>query len=178
MKKLFVFLTGLYVLSACNSSTSVDAEKSADTSATASVQLPYEMQYKDWKMGDPNNLKFLLDMYKNWDNNNMQPVVDAFADTCVFDTPSGYRMTLAKPAMLDSFTKWRGSNQSVSTEIVTGLSLHNMDKMEDWVTIWSMNKWTDSKGKSDSSFSNDNWQLKGGKIVFLSSLEQKAIKNP
>jgi hypothetical protein len=81
-----------------------------------------------------------------------------------------------KQNILDSFKVWRGMSGSLSSDVITGLSLHSPDKNEDWVLTWSLNRWTSKDGKTDSSYSNDNWQLKNGKIAYMTSFEQKIKK--
>jgi hypothetical protein len=89
---------------------------------------------------------------------------------------AGVRIRTTKQSLMDSLKSWRGQSDKLSSDIITGLSIHSPEKNEDWVLVWSMNHFTSKAGKVDSVFSNDNWQVKNGKLVYLTSLEQKPIK--
>ena len=173
MKRLIAFVLFIGFFMACNDKADSDAA-STTAAPPPPVQLPYELQYKSWEMGDPANVKLVLDMYENWENNQMEATVAAFADSTTFDFPSGNHASLTSANILDSFKVWRSYSGTISTDVISALSIHSTDKNEDWVTIWSFGRWTDRNGKADSSFSNDNWQIKNGKITYLSSLEQKS----
>ncbi len=179
MKKLSILVVAVSIIMACNSEKKKE-EKTGDdkkqTSVSAPADLPYKMIYTQWEMGDPQNLKMVLDMYKNWEDNKLDAVASAFGDSTTFEMAAGVRINTTKQNLMDSLKSWRGQSDKLTSDIVTGVSLHSPDKNEDWVLVWAMNHATDKAGKTDSVFSNDNWQVKNGKIVYLSSLEQKPIK--
>jgi hypothetical protein len=182
MKHVFIVLSIAGLAVACNNQpatteTVTDAKKDAKEIATLSIpaDVPYKAVYTSWVPGDANNIKIALDMYKNWDDKKMDLVEHVFADSATFDDPSGHRSSVVRPHLIDSLKKWRAYSDTSYSSIVTAISIHSPDKNEDWVCIWAMNHWS-RKGKLDSSFSNDNWQFKNGKIVYLTSLEQKPIK--
>lgn len=181
MKQALTIAAIACVLIACNNqarqtSTAPDATtEKQEAVLKIPDNVPYKVQYASWVPGDPNRTKLLLDMYKNWDDKKIDEVEKAFADSVAFDDPSGYSVQVARPHLLDSLKKWRSNTDSMFTTIITALSIHSPDKNEDWVCIWALNHWT-KKGKMDSSFTNDNWQLKNDKIVYMTSLEQKQLK--
>jgi hypothetical protein len=182
MKQFLSLLAAAACLTACNNpSTTATTTKTDSTAPVAAARptvytvpagVPYKVQYGSWSLGDPQNVKMMLDMYKNWDDNKIDVVAAACADTFRLDNPNGYHVTLTKATILDSLKKWRNMSTSLSSDIIVALPLHSPDKNEDWVCIWCVNHWTDKKGKTDSSFSNDNWQIKMGKIAYMTSLEQ------
>ena len=183
MKHVLSLLSMAIVIVACNNqpateTAATDTKPSKETATmTVPEGVPFKVMYTSWTPGDAANTKTILDMYKNWDDKKMTAVEAIFADSVVFDDPSGYQARAARPALLDSLTRWRNLADSTYAEIITAMSLHSVDKNEDWVCVWAMNHWKDKKGKWDSSFNNENWQFKAGKVVYLTALEQKAIKN-
>jgi hypothetical protein len=182
MKHVLSVLSMALIAVACNNQpateTAATDNKPAKEVATLTVPegVPYKVVYNSWVPGDASNIKTILDMYKNWDDKKMTAVEAIFADSMVFDDPSGRQARVARPHLLDSLTKWRNYSDTTYTDIITAISLHSPDKNEDWVCVWSMNHWKDKKGKLDSSFTNENWQFKGNKVVYLTALEQKAIR--
>ncbi|HEY6978319.1 MAG TPA: hypothetical protein VH396_18605 [Chitinophagaceae bacterium] len=180
MKRLSFLAIVALLLAGCGnqpSAESTDKEKSeTPVGGAMPVDLPYKMQYSNWTMGDPQNLKIILDMYKNWEDNKLDAAAAAFADSTYYDLANGNMAVTTKQNILDSFKVWRGMSGSLSSDVITGLSLHSPDKNEDWVLTWSLNRWTSKDGKTDSSYSNDNWQLKNGKIAYMTSFEQKIKK--
>jgi hypothetical protein len=182
MKHVLSVLSMAIIAVACNNepktAEATDAKPTKEVATlTIPEDVPYKAMYTNWVPGDAANIKTILDMYKNWDDKKMAAVETIFADSVVFDDPSGRQSRVVRPHLLDSLTKWRNYSDTTYTDIITAISLHSPDKNEDWVCVWSMNHWKDKKGKLDSSFTNENWQLKGSKVVYLTALEQKAIKN-
>ena len=55
-------------------------------------------------------------------------------------------------------------------------SNHSVDKNEDWVNVWYKEVDTYKSGKVDSLDYEDDSRLKDGKIVWISSHEQKYKK--
>ena len=179
MKKMLFAVFAIAIIAACNNEKKTDDKMSdvkKETTASAPSDLPYKMQYTNWEMGDPKNLKMVLDMYKNWEDNKLDAVASSFGDSATFEMAAGVRMMTTRQSLMDSLKSWRGQTDKLSSDIITGLSMHSPEKNEDWVLIWAMNHSTDKTGKVDSVFSNDNWQVKNGKLVYLTSLEQKPIK--
>ena len=179
MKKMLFAVFALAIIASCNNEKTKEEKMSGEkkeTAVSSPPDLPYKMLYTNWEMGDPKNLKMVLDMYKNWEDNKLDAVASNFGDSAIFEMAAGVRLMTTKQSLLDSLKSWRGQSDKLSSDIITGLSMHSPEKNEDWVLIWAMNHSTDKAGKVDSVFSNDNWQVKNGKLVYLSSLEQKPIK--
>jgi hypothetical protein len=178
-KMLWLFIFVCFFI-ACNNEeakTAAPEEKNEAKPATT-VTMPFKIQYSDLEMGDPNNAKMVLDMYKNWNDNKLDNMAGIFGDTLVIEDARGNRIIVPHAGLQDSLAKWRGMSTTLSSDIVAALSMHSKEHADDWVLIWTMNKWTGKDGKKDSVFSNDNWQIRNGKLTFLSSLEQKPVKNP
>ena len=185
MKRVVILVSVASLAIACNNqpkateptTTAVKVDKSIAT-LSIPADVPFKAIYTNWVPGDAGNIKIMLDMYKNWDDGKIDLAEKIFADTVTFDDASGHRFTLTRPHLIDSLNKWRAYYAKNSTDIVTALSLHSPDMNEDWVCIWGHGRWTDKKGKSDSSFTNDNWRFQNGKVVYGTTLEQKGILPP
>ena len=171
MKKIFYLVISV-VLFSCQ-----DEKKEPEITPTTESPKPlpefaYPVERSHWNIGDPNNTKLVLDMYRAWDGNDANTVAGFFADSIALDMPDARRV-VAKGDVFERFAKARRQYTDASHRIISANSLHNDDYDEDWVQILSYNKWTYQDGVKDSMLYFDNWRLKNGKINYLTSLEQK-----
>lgn len=177
MKRLLIFLFVTAFLSACNN------EKKSET-ATASVKelakisLPYEIEYKDMKNGDPNNVKIVLDFFKTWDENRLIEGRPFLNDSVAVNFIDGSKFEGLADSLLSIGNQIRASFSAVSTTVDAAMSVHSDSKKEDWVLIWNRTYNTDQNGKVDSMSQHSFWQIKNGKISFWGELEAKLAPAP
>ena len=80
-------------------------------------------------------------------------------------------------ATADSMTnlaaKYRDSLSKVVLTFDAWTSNHSVDKNQDWVNVWYKEVDTHKNGKVDSMYYQDDNLLKDGKIVWVSSHQQK-----
>jgi hypothetical protein len=175
MKKIFYLALSVFLFS-CQ-----DEKKEPEIIPTAESPKPlpefaYPVDRSHWNIGDPNNTKLVLDMYRAWDGNDANAVAGFFADSAAMDMPDARRLMLNKGDVYEKFAKARKQYTNASHNIISAISLHNDDHDEDWVQILAYNKWSYQDGVKDSMLYFDNWRLKNGKINYLNSLEQKPSK--
>lgn len=182
MKKFFLLSTGcLFIFSCANnadktSSASSDTTKvAASSTTTPMVEYPYTATYSSqMELGDPNNSKKVLDIYKDYDNGNILAHKDYFADSVEFHLASGIIVKGARDSILGIVQKERSNMKSAEDKIITFIPSHFKDKGEDWVSVWTKEIDTHKDGKMDSTYLNENWMLdKNGKISYLSQLSAK-----
>jgi len=178
MKKIFV-LAATVILLSCQ-----DEKKPTETPAPAPVtetkkalpEFAYPIAMSNWSMGDPNNTKTVLDVYRAWEKKDSAVIAAAFADSAYMDMPDARRISLAKGSAYVKLSKARSQYDAISNKIVSAYALHNEDQGTDWVMVMTYNKWTYKDGVKDSALYWDNWRLKDGRIVYLNSLEQAPPK--
>ena len=174
MKKLFFSALTVFIFS-CQEEKKEPEIVPTETSK-ALPEFAYPVDRANWKIGDPNNTKLVLDMYRAWDSNDGNAVAGFFADSALLDLPNAQRMVLSKDNVYERFGKARKQYTNTSHKIISAISLHNDDLNEDWVQILSYNKWSYQDGARDSMLYFDNWRLKNGKIDYLNTLEQTPPK--
>ena len=59
----------------------------------------------------------------------------------------------------------RADAVAMSFQPDTWLTAYYPDKNDTWVTVWSSQKWTGKKGKTDSVYITDDVLVKDGKIT-------------
>lgn len=139
-------------------------------------QLPYAVTRLHWEMGNPANIKTVLDMYKTWDTKDPKSMAVYFADSVMMDMPDARRVTFSSKNASEKIKASRYQYGNISNDIVSAVSLHDQDRNEDWVFILTYNKWQYKEGGKDSMLFADHWRMKDGKINYLNSLEQSPSK--
>jgi ketosteroid isomerase-like protein len=181
MKRIFALAFSVFLIS-CNDKTEEPKETSTATPGTESETkkpLPdfaYPVEMANWTMGDANNTKTVLDVYKAWEQKDSAVFAASFADSASMDMPDARRLTFTKGNAYKRLYNARSKYNAISNQIVSAYALHNVDRNADWVMIMVYNKWTYNSGVKDSALYWDNWRLKDGKIVYLNSLEQAPPK--
>ncbi len=178
MKRLLILLTATGIFMACNNEKKDDktGDDKKDTKMSESVKLPYDADYADFKMGDPNNTKMILDFYKMFEENRMDDGKAMLADTVTVNFADGNKFTGSRDSLISMGKQFRSSYSAYKLTIDACMSVHANDKNEDWVLIWDRSYFTDQKGKADSIGGHAYWQIKNGKIAFWG--EQQAHLRP
>ena len=181
MKRISVLMSFVLLIS-CNDQGEKQTETSTPVTATdteTKKSLPefaYPVAMANWRMGDPNHTKTVLDVYKAWELKDSAVFADSFADSASMDMPDARRLNFTKGNAYKRLYNLRSKYNSITNKIVSAYALHNEENNADWVMIMVYNKWTYNNGVKDSALYWDNWRLKNGKIVYLNSLEQAPPK--
>lgn len=176
MRKLLLLL-GISVFAACNSGTDTKVESmtSKDSASNNDIALPYTASYSSkFEMGDPNHVKTILDLYKDWDNNTLDNSKSKFADSVELYFSDGEKMVGPFDSINARTKPFRNSLGSVTTNVHAVLPVKSTDKNENWVLAWFTEYRTDAKGKKDSVEMQETWRInKDGKADLLFQYEQK-----
>ena len=181
MKK-FLFLFSVVAFTACNSSndTTVDSMSSSDSTVTASDTTAYQyaIDYSSkFEMGDPKNVRTIFDLYKDWDNNNLDNSKDKFADSVTLIFGSGDMMAGKRDSITELSKTFRNTLGTVNTQVHAVVPLRSTDKNEDWVLVWFKEYRTDAKGKKDSTEFQETWRInKNGQADLLYQYQQNPPK--
>ena len=175
MKRLLMLLTVISIFMACNNEKKDDktGDDKKDPKMSENVNLPYNVDYADFKMGDPNHTKLVLDFYKTFEENRMDDGKAMLADSVTVDFADGNKFTGPKDSLIAMGKQFRASYSAYTVTIDACMAVHANDKNEDWVLIWERSYSTDQKGKSDSAGGHSYWQIKNGKIAHWGEQQAK-----
>ena len=176
MKRSLILLTAISVFMACNNDKKKDdkmGDDKKDTKMSEKVNLPYEADYADFKMGDPNNTKLVLDFYKVFEENRLADGRSMLNDSVSVNFADGNKFMGTADSLLALGKQVRASYSAYKVKIDACLSVHANDKNEDWVLLWNKEYTTDQKGKVDSAQGQSYWQIKNGKIAYWGELQAK-----
>jgi hypothetical protein len=172
MKKLFfLFLLPLCYASCTNNSTAPSTTAPVDTTV---ITMPYTATYSsNFAVGKQSDVLTVLNSYKSWENGDMNDLKATIGDSLLFIFPSGYTFNNTRDSFMTFASKFRDSLSKVQISMTAWTSNHSIDKNEDWVNVWYKETDTYKTGKVDSMYFEDANRLKDGKIVFITSHQQK-----
>jgi hypothetical protein len=133
----------------------------------------YPVLFKNWKIGDHDNTRLVLQVYKAWDKGSVRDVEALLDDTITMDLPDGLRLRGAKDEMVADLLKRRKKYKYAGNEILAAYPLVNTDNNDQWVNVLVYNKWMYNDRVRDSMLYQDLWKIRDGKITNLVSLQQK-----
>ena len=135
---------------------------------TSTKDFPYQATYSSqFAIGNQAHSKMILELWKDYDENNLTRHADYFADSLTIDLPNGTSLKgkdVAMKAMID----YRTSQGKVESVVDTWIATKSVDRNEDWVCIWGVETATDAAGKVTKTRMHEIWQLnKDGKVVYM-----------
>lgn len=180
MKRAFILpLAAAFLLASLSSYAQVIPAKNEETKAKVktknvkmkvkgnlnAVPLPYPIQYSSQFMpGDPAYSRLVLDMWKDYDNNTLDRNPGAFADTVVMYFADGASLKGVQEVM-EAGKASRASLASVQQTVDAVMSVHSIDKNEDWVLVWGAAKETDKSGNAKTVPLHELWRInKDGRV--------------
>ncbi len=176
VKKLIVIFLAPLFFASCTSSTP-DASSAAGKDSAQAVSLPYTATYSSsFVAGKPADVATVLNSYKAWQDGDMAAMKTVFGDSVMMIFPSGFVFNNTLDSLIKDAKKVRDSLSKVDLTFYAWTSNHSVDKNEDWVNVWYKEIDTYKTGKVDSMVYQDDNRLKDGKIVWVSSHEQKLKK--
>ncbi|PWT95113.1 MAG: hypothetical protein C5B52_18685 [Bacteroidetes bacterium] len=186
MKKLLGSFIAVGFMMSCNNQAStpvVEEKKPADTTVaevkpTPKIDYPYAAEYSaEWKIGDPNNTRVVLDFYKALEEGKTDELKKFFADSVKFrlyDTRSG---NVSADEAVKRIATFRARFKSLNESFLAFIPLHSNDRNEDWVSTWMKEKAVSLNGKADSTIYQENWGLRNGKITSVEGFAQYKFRH-
>ena len=172
-KFLLPFLLPLCFAACTGSTTSTPAPAGNDSAAAATVTLPYTAAYSsNFVPGKQTDVATVLESYKAWETGDMKALKATFSDTTSMTFPDGTTVKLTADSMATMAGKYRDSLSKVVLTFDAWTSNHSVDKNQDWVNVWYKEVDSYKTGKVDSTYYEDDNQVKDGKIVWTSSHSQ------
>ena len=181
MPKFLPFIA-LFAFTACNSGTST--APSADSSSVSKmdagkqdVSYPYAIGYSSkFELGDPQNGKMVLDLWKDFDNNTLDNSKNNFADTVTMVSPD-MELHASRDSIISSGKAFRNAYKSYQGKVDAILSVRSTDKNENWVLVWGSEVYTDKKNVTDSIYVQEAWRVnKNGKVDYMEQFTRKPAK--
>lgn len=134
----------------------------------ADMMLPYTASYSsNFKMGDPRYASMILNLWKDYDDNQLDRHADWFADTVMMVLPNGM-VVKGKDAVMKGVRESRNSYTAAKSMIDAWIPLYSVDRNENWVAIWGSEDDTDASGKVTTTSLQEIWRInKDGKVDFM-----------
>jgi hypothetical protein len=170
----------MVLLVACNNEKTESTDAASDEKKmTGNISYPYQPAYShDFKIGDPNHSKLVLDFFKAWEENRMDDMRTMLTDSVWVDFSDGEKFSGTKDSLIKGGKDFRSMFSSVSVSVDGWIPVHANDKNEDWVLVWSKDINTDTKGKVDSLRGHSYYMIKDNKIAGWSEFQQKLTPSP
>jgi len=169
MQKTLIAVLALFLF-ACNA----EEKKGADTKggvagSSAADSLLYKPTYSSaFEMGDAKNVASLMNVWKAWDDGNLQAGRKYFADSMRFYLRDGSKSDGPTDSTLAGGQMYRNIFTSVKSTVHVVFPLKSTDKKDNWVCIWGTEVTTDKQGKIDSVGIQESWRFnKDGKIDMM-----------
>lgn len=146
-------------------------EPAAETQPAApAVSFPYSATYSsDWKMGNPENAKIVLDIYKAIENNNIDELDKYLADSVTTVSFDNVTSVKSKQDIIKTVKSFRSTFDSINEEFLAFVPMHSNDRNEDWVATWMTERVKRKDGSRDSTTYQETWRFKDGKIYHRGS---------
>ncbi len=127
---------------------------------------PYVATYSsNFVIGDNANSKKILELWKDWDNNDFSH--DYMADTLKMFFPDG-SMIQGKDSCLAAAKRMRGAMQTATSTLHAWIPLKSVDRNEDWVALWGDETDTWADGKKETRSVQEIWRFnKDGKVDMM-----------
>jgi hypothetical protein len=163
MKRFFIIFTvaGIAIFQSCQDKVASVNTGNPDSTANANsnVTYPYSVTYSKFQIGDANQAKMLLEIWKDWDNGNLQNHKEYFADSIAMFLADGPPMMGKRDSVLAMGQNYRNMFTTVQSSVDAIVPLHNVDSSQNYVAVWGLERHTDKNGKMDSVYLQEVWRL-------------------
>jgi hypothetical protein len=177
MNKIVFLPMLLFYMVSCKNEKKETAMAEHVNEKTERPALASPVKYINWEIGDFNNVKTVVDMYKAWDDGMKDSFHIFFADTLrIRLAEEREEIVVPNNKINEALGKNRDTYISTTNHIISAVSLHDKDSGEDWVMVAAFSNWVEKNGKRDSIAFSDNWRMKQGKIALLSSFTKIPAK--
>jgi len=155
---------------ALNSFAQAQENTKSKTKAKTSVKaddspMPYIASYSSqFVMGDPAKGRIILELWKDFDENDFNRNKDMFADTVSMYFANG-TIQKGRDSVLAGAKTYRSSLADVKSTVHAWMSLRSVDQKQNWVAIWGSEEVTEKDGKKRGSSLHEIWRFnKDGKV--------------
>jgi len=166
----------LLLVASCNSGAE-KAEPAATTTDTVVEQKQEAVNYlypstypADWKIGDPQKIVKVQEIYKAFiADSNYESVLPYFADSITNITFDNRKVKVSAADFIAMSKKLRGGFKTLNEEFKNYVSLKSDAQNAEMVMLWIKEKGVRQNGKVDSSGYQETWRFNNqGKIDYRS----------
>ena len=173
MKQLLPAILLSIVIFSCNTPAKTDDVKTDSTAAKQALVYPFVPKYGiNWQPGNEKNAVIALTAFKKYLDGDVKGCFDNFADSIEFIADKFYYKG-KKDSLMAMMIPMRAALASASADVDTWETVYYPDQKDTWVTVWSKERWTDKKGKSDSVILVDDILMKDGKIAAIDEKQRQ-----
>jgi len=135
-----------------------------------SIDYGYEATYSsNWKIGNPENIKVVLDVQKGAEKNDFEAVKKNIHSEIIIGNGDGtvIRGIEAFSNTFESFLK----NFKISVNPAVWIAVES-DEGDEWVLLWTNEEYTDEEGKTKKIAAQESFQIKDGKIIRVNQFQK------
>lgn len=179
MKQIFAIAIAICII-ACNNAEKTTPEETKAVNETRPASISnmsgYTPSYSaSFEPGDAKNAEAILSLWKAWDEGDLGPTKQLFADSVTFYFSDGSEMKGPKDSTTASAQAYRNTFSTVKSTMHAIFPTKSTDKNQEWVCIWGTEVRTDKKGKTDSVHLQETWRFNSaGKVDLLYQYSQVA----
>jgi len=185
MKKILL-VAAVAALAACNNTTdsakveSMNKDSSGSGKMDDNMNYPYTSDYShNFEIGSSKNAMTILQLFKDWDNNNLDNSKSSFAETDTMYFADGNMFAGSRDSLFAIAKQMRGQMGTVVDSVHAWVPLKSKDRNEDWVLIWATEIATNAAGKTTRREIQETWRFdKDGKVNLVFQYEQQPPKMP
>jgi hypothetical protein len=169
MRRVSFFLV-LASFVACNSDkeAKVQSMSTKDTTSVETINYPPVDNSIKFEIADPAITAQMLEVYKGWQDNNIDLMKKHLADTLTLVLSDGTMIFGSRDSVSTVMQHYRNDYTSVEPQYHSFVSLKSTDRNDTWFVMWYKEFQTDTKGKKDWVELQENWKLnQDGKVVAL-----------
>jgi len=172
MRKILSVLAIAVIVFSCNQQSAVEQKKDDNPAKSEAkkdtLNYPFKAAYSSsFEMGDPNNAKIVLDIWKAYQDNKLEDTKALWADSVTLQFYNGFTFHGGPDSVVAAGKADRNNYTAVTASIDAWISTKSTDRNEEWVCVWAREYSTNKKGKKDTSNLQEIWRLKGGKVNFM-----------
>ncbi len=169
MKRIVVTICTIMFFVSCNNADKTSAENTKDSANKSNVSLPYTLnQQIDWEWGDQNNVVIAMNALRGFETGEIDNTRQYFSDSVEFRGDYWHYQGSAD-SLMNEFKKYRKNYTNYSVTMDDYESVKNKVNGDEYVSLWYHEKFTDTKGKSDSIYVMDDIKILNGKIASIDS---------
>jgi hypothetical protein len=168
MRNALFFLV-LASFTACNSNkeAKVESMSTKDSTAKAIKYPPVDNSIK-FEIADASITASMLEVYKGWEDNNLELMKKHMADTLMIVAGDGTVTYGRADTVFAHIKAYRDNYTSMKPEFHSFVPLKSLDRDDTWFLVWFKEYQTDKKGKTDTIELMENWKLnKEGKVTSM-----------
>ena len=169
-KNIFSFIF-ISLLLACNQiSHKTDITEGIKNQADTSIKnYPYVPTHSiNYRIGDSKFAQTVLNIWKDYDNNDLNGDLKFFADSVRIEFGNGFIINAGKDSMLLMMKSFRSSLISSKTSVDTWATLKPIDEEGTWVCVWGEGIDERIDRTKDTTLLDEKWMFnKEDKIAFM-----------